>query len=261
MHIKQLNLEVTRRCTLECEHCFRGDSQKINISDETLKNVFTNVKKIDKLVITGGEPLIAVNELEKMIELIKRNNVEIAQINLVTNGTILSSRVLKILKELSIISKLVLSVSFDIFHSLELEKKNLKQKRDNNIEILKEIFGAIEYGADNDLDIKAGRYHGIEPIGRAKNLNSKRLDEINKIAPQKYLITPIILWGGSTDKFENNILYGKTSIDVNGNIVEYGLSFEDEDNYAATRNTNINTFGFIEAINNFINNKEPQRKK
>ena len=65
MNIETLNLEITRRCTLECEHCFRGDSQNSNISEETLKNIFNNVKKIDRLVITGGEPLIAVNELEK----------------------------------------------------------------------------------------------------------------------------------------------------------------------------------------------------
>lgn len=45
MNIEKLNLEITRRCTLECEHCFRGDSQNSNISEGTLKNIFSNVKK------------------------------------------------------------------------------------------------------------------------------------------------------------------------------------------------------------------------
>ena len=98
MHVEKLNLEITRRCTLECEHCFRATSEKLNISKETLKNIFNNIKKIDTLIITGGEPLIAVNELEGMINLIKQYNIKIEHISIVTNGTILSSRILKILK-------------------------------------------------------------------------------------------------------------------------------------------------------------------
>ena len=94
MNIEKLNVEITRKCTLDCEHCFRGDSQKINISNETLINIFTNIKEIEQLVITGGEPLIAVKELEKMIEIIKNNNVKIDKIILITNGTVLSSRIL-----------------------------------------------------------------------------------------------------------------------------------------------------------------------
>lgn len=81
-----------------------------------------------------------------MINFIKENNVEIRQINLVTNGTVLGSRILKILKDLSSLSKLNLSISFDIFHLLELEKKNLKYKRDENVKVMKELFGAKEYG-------------------------------------------------------------------------------------------------------------------
>ena len=71
MYIEKLNLEITRKYTLECEHCFRGD---LNISKETLTNLFKNIKKINTLVITGGEPLLIVNELGKTIELIKNKS-------------------------------------------------------------------------------------------------------------------------------------------------------------------------------------------
>jgi len=97
MNVENITLEITRRCTLDCEHCFRGDSQNINMSIQTLENIFCNIKSIDQLVITGGEPLIAINELEKLVELLRSNNVKKEIINLVTNGTILSSRVLKVL--------------------------------------------------------------------------------------------------------------------------------------------------------------------
>ena len=93
MNIENLDLEITRRCTLNCEHCFRGDPQNINMSIESLVNIFSSVNKIETLLITGGEPFIAVNELEKMIELIVNNNVKIREIRIVSNGTVLSSRV------------------------------------------------------------------------------------------------------------------------------------------------------------------------
>lgn len=254
MNIEKLNLEITRRCTLECEHCFRGDSQNLNIGEETLKNIFSNVKKIDRLVITGGEPLIAVNELEKMINLIKENNIEIVQINLVTNGTVLGSRVLKILKDLSSISKLNLSISFDIFHLLELEKKNLKYKRYENVKILKELFGAKEYGDENKEKIFKTEYKTIQPIGKAKKITQKRLDEINSMVLVKYKFFPFITWFGAPIHVNNNIITGDISIDVNGNVVPYGLSFEEEDKYASQFDVNINSLTFAEAINNFNSN-------
>lgn len=254
MNIETLNLEITRRCTLECEHCFRGDSQNSNISEETLKNIFNNVKKIDRLVITGGEPLIAVNELEKMIYYITKYNVQIEQINLVTNGTVFGSRILKILKDLSTISKLNLFISFNIFHLLELERKNLKQKRDENVKVLKELFGAKEYGDEYEERNFKPSYQSLQPIGRAKNINQKRLAEINSMIPVKYKVLSEITWIGSKIKVKDNILTGDVCIDVNGNIVPYGLSFQDEDIYSSQFDVNINDLTFAEAINNFNSN-------
>ena len=253
MNIENLDLEITRRCTLNCEHCFRGDSQNINMSIESLVNIFSSVNKIETLLITGGEPFIAVNELEKMIELIVNNNVKIREIRIVTNGTVLSSRVLKILKDLSSISNLVLKISYDIFHQLELEKRNLKQKRDKNVEFLKENFGAEECGFEN---IKSTYEIGLQPLGRVKKLNIERLNEINSYTINKYKIMSFVTWQKSHCILENNQVYGDLYIDVNGNVVNYGVSFEDEDNYSAGLETNINKNGFINAINNYINKEK-----
>lgn len=258
MHIEQLHLEITRRCNLECEHCFRGDSQNINIKLETLKNVFTNVDKIDKLLITGGEPFLAINELEEMIDLIKKYNVKIEKINIVTNGTVLSSRVLKVLKALSQISNLELSISFDIFHLLQLEKKNLKEKRDKNVEFLKENFNTKEFGDEKKLkdESQYAKYQPLQPIGRAKNLKIERLNEINSLVLVKYIVHPVITWDHPTSKIDGNMIHGVTSIDVNGNIVSYSLSFEEEDLEALKSKANINNLSFKEALNNFLVSKK-----
>ena len=195
MHIEQLHLEVTRRCTLECEHCFRGDSQNINIKAETLKNVFSNVDKIDKLLITGGEPFLAINELEEMIDLIKKYNVKIEKINIVTNGTVLSSKVLKVLKSLSQISDLELSISFDIFHLLQLEKKNLKEKRDKNVEFLKENFNTKEFGDEKRLkdESQYAKHQILQPIGNLMGLDGVILLAFLLGLPANEIVIPIML--------------------------------------------------------------------
>ena len=64
-----LSLEITRNCNLECLHCLRGDRINNNISEKTLENLFKDIKSIKTLLITGGEPLLAKKELDKVIDL------------------------------------------------------------------------------------------------------------------------------------------------------------------------------------------------
>ena len=40
MKVENLYLELTRMCTLECEHCLRGDRRNEYMSFETINNVF-----------------------------------------------------------------------------------------------------------------------------------------------------------------------------------------------------------------------------
>ena len=80
------------------------------------------------------------------------------------------------------------------------------------------------------------------------------------MVPIKYKFPPFTFWSGKEIELENNIITGELNIDVNGNIVEYGLSFEDEDIFAKTINSNINQLPFDEAINNFIKSKKIKNK-
>jgi len=77
MYIVSIGLEVTRNCTLACEHCLRGDAQAVNMDLEVIEKIFNNVRGIGTLLLTGGEPLIAVQQLEKIIELIKKKNIKV----------------------------------------------------------------------------------------------------------------------------------------------------------------------------------------
>ena len=249
MEIQNLYLEMSRKCTLKCEHCCRGEAQMTNISEETLYNIFNNVKKIDVLLFTGGEPLVAMSELEKAIELIRNNKVEINEIRIVTNGTALNSRILKILKDLAEISKLIIKISYDMFHLTELERLKIKEKRDHNIQLLKEYFGATEFGKLQENDITNKRL--IIPIGRAKNLTEERIKEINSRSEIEYSLSSFNNWIQPETYYKDNKVYGTIDIDVNGNVVSYGLSFEDEDEEAEKTGININRMDFEDAMISF----------
>ena len=150
LDIDNLTLEVTRFCNLECIHCLRGESENKYITSNTINNLMKNINSIHLLTITGGEPLIATNSINKLISSIKTNNIKIDNIQLITNGTILSSNTLKVLKELQSISNLHLYLSSDKFHLIELQKKELLDKYERNKKIYKELFYAKEYGNFNN---------------------------------------------------------------------------------------------------------------
>ena len=248
LDIDNLTLEVTRFCNLECIHCLRGESENKYITSNTINNLMKNINSIHLLTITGGEPLIATNSINKLISSIKTNNIKIDNIQLITNGTILSSNTLKVLKELQSISNLHLYLSSDKFHLIELQKKELLDKYERNKKIYKELFYAKEYGNFNNRVI-------IRVMGRANNLKNEDINKINRTYNCNYILSNMI-----NNTIEYKIPYikdkkviGKLVIDINGNIVGDNLSFISEDQ-EASYNTNINNTSLEEAINNNLIN-------
>ena len=248
LDISNLTIEVTRLCNLECIHCLRGESENKFISDNTINNLMKNINSIGLLTITGGEPLIAINNINKLVESIKKNNIKIDNIQLITNGTILSSKTLKCLKQLQEISNLHLYISSDRFHLIELQNKGLIDLYERNKDIYKELLNAKEYGNFNNRVI-------IRVMGRANNLNNEDINRINQNYKCNYILSNMI--NGKIEYkipyIKDNQVIGKLVIDVNGNIVGDNLSFISEDQ-EAYYNTNINNKSLEDAINNNLIN-------
>lgn len=249
MLIQELHLEMTRNCTLCCEHCLRGDKACININKEVIDNIFNDVKSVHTLLLTGVELLLAVYDLEYLIHVLVSKNIRIDRIVLGTNGTVLSSRVLNILKNLRNIAPLIIGVSNDIFHMLELERLNFLELRNKNTEVLKQLFDAKEVGREFESD----KPTLLSCCGRAEYLTKERLDEINKLAGSSYAIRDGVRTMTQPKTYvEYNGIYGYIAVDVYGNIVSYGQSFLEEDIEAEKIDTNINKNGFRNAADNFI---------
>ena len=258
MYVENLHLQVTRNCTLECEHCMRGNREIVNMNPIILDEIFKDVKRVGMLLLTGGEPLIAIQTLEHLVYLLKTEQVEVNKITIVTNGTILSDRVLKLLHDLQDCSYLVLRMSTNIFHNLELHKKNLEAIRDRNLKVISNngFYNFSEYGQD-----KADHFPiGLINTGRTKTLTPERLAEINAIAKSKYIINTFVKEGHPNTRISNNKVEGNITVDVYGNIVSYGQSFEDEDKEAYETGLSVIEMSCEEAIRAFVDRHTQKTK-
>lgn len=94
-------LEITRRCNLKCEHCMRGDAQNLDMSGEVMEKLFSQVDAVFQISLTGGEPFLAPDVIEKMVDIIIEKKVKVWQCTTVENGTILDERGIRCIKALN----------------------------------------------------------------------------------------------------------------------------------------------------------------
>lgn len=95
--------------------------------------------------------------------------------------------------------------------------------------------------------------------GRVKRLTSERLEEINAVANVKHIINTYAEEIHPNTCIEDDIVRGNITIDVYGNVVSYGLSFEEEDKEAYDTGLNILEMSASEAIKLFVEKHTKER--
>lgn len=182
LDVNYMYLEVTRRCTLECAHCMRGNRQNIDMSEEILDNALKDVTRIRELDLGGGEPLLVPQVIESIINKIITYGIRVDKISFTTNGTVLTPRIVELIRKLQSIAPLNVRLSHDKFHLLEFYIKKLTERVDRNNEIFTELLGYNPKEKDFVMDDGF-----ISRMGRAKLLTQEDLDAINKwIKPTYY---------------------------------------------------------------------------
>ena len=86
MKINELYIELTRRCNLKCAHCFYGDAQDIDMSQETLEQIIQTFSNIEWLVAGGGEPFLKLNGVKLLIQNVLSNKITVNNFFIATNG-------------------------------------------------------------------------------------------------------------------------------------------------------------------------------
>ena len=231
LNVRTLLLELTRQCNLNCVHCFRGESENKYMKVDIIEKVLKNIARVNTFLITGGEPLLAIEQLREINDYLKQDRINIREFVVVTNGTILTDEIIDILSTINERSYLEIRISNDKFHELELEKNNLKHIKEKNVDILKKYFKVTE-------EISNNKYYFIDKIGRAANLTQNDLDYINNIGDTsiKYVFSNNLILQKYREEYplpkliEDNIVDGSLNIDVNGNITPTYYSYVNEDN-------------------------------
>lgn len=126
IHFKHLCLEVTESCNMKCAHCMRGEPREIHMQADTVDRIFREVRHIDHLTITGGEPSLVPWAVQNIVYSASRWDVTIGAFFCSTNAGKYSQQFSTSLSRLYDICQnkkdCILTVTLDRYHSKALGK-------------------------------------------------------------------------------------------------------------------------------------------
>ena len=128
-YIQNLGMIVTDKCNLDCAHCLRGCKRDNFMSDEIIYKTLEQVIGVGNLSIMGGEPTLAIDRIEKIINSVIENNIRLDLFTITINGTIYSKDFLLLLDEISKYmnddQNCCFAISTDRYHIDELNRLGL----------------------------------------------------------------------------------------------------------------------------------------
>lgn len=223
-YIERLALITTDDCNLNCAHCIRGKKCKKVISDEVIDKTFDNIVLTSTVAINGGEPTLAVDRIEKIMDAIIKRHIKLDEFTVTINGTIYSDELLRLLDEIEkyIGDGLYVSfaISLDKYHVEEMKKLGLMESFIENFNKYKENKHFV---GTRDINFKLFRE------GNAVNLSEKITVPLR---PMKQYITyskkgiccigPLV-----TINTEGIVTECDASYDNQRTIYDYGNIFDD----------------------------------
>lgn len=124
--IYSLAFDITRRCNLNCDFCYKGEPQNDDITKEVIDKTLDSIKeeKIGILSILGGEPTLNIPMIEYLIDGIINRGIYVYTISMFTNGLICDESILPVLAKAREYLKNVIAEKNDRIHKLFMMKKN-----------------------------------------------------------------------------------------------------------------------------------------
>lgn len=233
-NLSYLVVECTRRCNMRCDHCMKGDPEDLDMDLKYVERLFEKIDHIDTITLSGGEPSLVPEILTDIIELAKKQNVEINSFYIATNGKLVSDKFIKSLFE---------------WHMFCNDSEN-----SNLVEISRDYMHQCDYeiGHKNINKLMCFRFVSIrddgEQYGGGKNLIHQGRAAFNYAATRH--ITPSSINIEDDDRIEDTLL-----LDCNGDIhSDCDLSYftMDEGNFKIG-NIMDDGFDFEKAIETFNN--------
>ena len=118
---KNLMLEITRQCGMNCNHCMRGEAEDVDMKYDVIYTICEKTTHIEQLSITGGEPSLAPEKIDLLANRLSYNGCTIGSFFCATNAQHYSESFVAALnllyKQSENPEKCILSISTDQFHS------------------------------------------------------------------------------------------------------------------------------------------------
>lgn len=176
-----LGIEITRKCNYNCVHCLKGDAQDLTITPEIIETVFSQIDYCSEIFLFGGEPLLAIDMIEYIINSAEHHNLNLKNIAFVTNGSILNRKVIDILNDFCDKwhgRNVSFVISDDKYHDVEQSMRCYEfytQLAHDNSQIV------ISFMSDENSNVnKNGILKRITITGRGKDYFEKNKDELLK---------------------------------------------------------------------------------
>ena len=183
---------ITSNCNLRCKHCFRNEYECDDLDKETIDkftNLFIN-KKVNRIVLTGGEPLKSENLfyiVEKLCGKIK--------LGIATNATLLNEKIIKRLTKYKVKDFQISLEGATEYYNDFIRGKGTYKKVIENIELLQKYNCNItiamtvnSFNYDdilnnslkllNELGLKKLRIEYYIPINKNKYFDSISLEKM-----------------------------------------------------------------------------------
>lgn len=137
--IRKMSILPNNRCNFNCSYCYAAQGRDTNeLAMETIGKALNyfidknrNTKPLSVAILGGGEPLLSWNATQYAIETARRLSIEQGiklELTLVTNVSLISDEIIKILKE----NDVIVNASFDLIEDIQnIQRKNFIIVKDN----------------------------------------------------------------------------------------------------------------------------------
>ena len=181
IYLDTIQFELTRRCNATCIHCCRGETQNIDLSEEVIDAFFdnNNIVFIGRLLLSGGEPTLAPNSFEYLVNKIIENKIYVSSFNFSINGLIYDEKFINTLLKLNEYCFSLKKKRYQFTGTFWISADQFHTKPSQDIiNKYEEIEFFIPY-ENQKFDLKENQ---ILPVGRAleNNLSPHELD-VSKI--------------------------------------------------------------------------------
>lgn len=84
--IQNLVIESTRRCSMVCAHCLRGEAENLNMTREIQETFLTQVESVSDITFTGGEPSLYPKAINDFIDVCEVQGISVDNFYIATNA-------------------------------------------------------------------------------------------------------------------------------------------------------------------------------